>query len=334
MFFLPLALALGDVRELDDTNFDSIQTNRLVEFYEPECGHCETMEPDFYVAASALEFEEDIIFARVDTSESPGLKARFAIEGHPVFKWFPKDKPVEPFYFVHYTGRMATTFLKMVGERLGREFPEIPMEPIRVRTIKAEDWPAEGLVVFYTPWNENRKVADALEQTAKVFPVAKMPIERKFERDLADQYCPKYPCYILFPGENKFEGPYDDVREYVKFLNFHLGLDLEYTDARAQFGRIAFFDKLLREDYRTARLRQEFPQVPGDQADWAHYYIRVSAKLDEVGLEYLSPEIDRLTDLLRKPGISTKKRKEFAARKNILHAFLRVANEANKHDEL
>lgn len=329
-------LGLGDVRELDDSNFESIigTTNVLVEFYEPECGHCETMEPDFYVAASTLEFEEDIVFVRVDTAESPELKKRFEIEGHPVFKWFPKGSTEgEAFYFVHYSGRMATTFLRMIGERLGREFPEVPMEPTRVRTLKAEDWPLAHpfFVVFYTPWTENKNVAEALEKTAKLFdlPIAKMPIERKFERDLAENYdCRRYPCYFLFADDKvAFDGPYDDVRAYTKFLNHHLGLGVDYTtlDVRAHFGRIAVFDKLIAEPYRTQRLRTEFPTIPADQADSAHYYIKVAAKIDELGDDYLAPEIDRLADLLRKPGISARKRKEFAARKNILHAFLRVA---------
>lgn len=43
---------------------------------------------------------------RVDTAQSPELRARFGITGHPIFKWFPKGRvDAETFYFVHHKGK-------------------------------------------------------------------------------------------------------------------------------------------------------------------------------------------------------------------------------------
>ncbi|KAH8074071.1 hypothetical protein JL721_2631 [Aureococcus anophagefferens] len=142
---LERAHAFGDVRELNDETFDSVvdgSAHVLVEFYKPDCGHCQTMEPEFYKTAEALEFESDVILARVDTEESPKVGKRFAIDGHPIFRWFKKGASPATSSTVHYSGRMANTFLKMIGERTGGEYPKLDIEVSKVRKIKSDDFEA------------------------------------------------------------------------------------------------------------------------------------------------------------------------------------------------
>lgn len=355
-----LCAALGDVRNLDEATFGTVvngQANVLVEFHEPDCAHCARMEPEYYAAAHALEFEEDVILARVDTKESPGLKKTYRIDGHPVFKWFPKGSTEDDkFYYVHYTGRMANTFLEMIGERMGKTFPKLDLQVSKVKKIKADDWketvmrPSPVLVVLYTPWTEDRYVAEALDDTARLFDgvatVAKLGIERLYERDIADdQGCRTYPCYYLFDSDNDRHdfkhGPFNDVQGYARFLNAKLGTDLDpaILDERAMKGRLPDADRLLRRPDRASAIAAlATPDDDDERREILAYYLKIANRVDAEGSGFLATEADRLGTLLNKPGISTKKRRDVATRKNILNAFTHALSKpthlASPRDEL
>lgn len=340
----------GEVRQLNEATFDAVvdgSVNVLVEFYKPDCGHCMTMEPEFYATAEALEYDEDVILARVDTEESPKLGKRFEIDGHPIFRYFPKggDNTGDKFYFVHYSGRMANTFLKMLGERTGTEYPKLELEVSKVRKFKAEEFDdvvlAPKLVSFvamYTPWTESKPIIETLDGVAKIahaekagVQVAKMGIERIFERDIADKYkCKGYPCYFLFPDDAtadtvpvRYEGPDDEVEKVVEFINKHAGktMDPRGTVRKAEIGRIKALDALLEEPDVLAKLEAAGANLPADQAIFLDYYTKAAVKAAETP-NYVLDELARITNLLKNTGtLSAPKRKEFTARKNILNAF-------------
>ncbi|KAK7230179.1 thioredoxin domain-containing protein [Aureococcus anophagefferens] len=218
---LERAHAFGDVRELNDEIFDSVvdgSAHVLVEFYKPDCGHRQTMEPEFYKTAEALEFESDVILARVDTEESPKVGKRFAIDGHPIFR----------------CGRMANTFLKMIGERTGSEYPKLDIE------VSKAGAPADATPVRY-------------------------------------------------------EGADDEVERFVEFVNKETGLDLDPWRRRQKV-------EIGREEAGGRRRRGRT----------AH-------------------EIARIAKLLKDTSLSSAKRKDFSARKNILNAFAVAATAAKAH---
>lgn len=338
--------ALGEVRELNDETFASVvdgSTNVLVEFYKPDCGHCQTMEPEFYATAEALQFEGDVVLARVDTEESPKTGKRFGIDGHPIFRWFKKTSTDDDkFYFVHYDGRMANTFLKMIGERTGATYPKLEVEHSKVKKIKAEEFEGAALdssvdafVAMYTPWTESKPVVETLDAVAKTIhkagapsAVYKMGIERVYERDVADKYeCKKYPCYFLFPKGGaphiRYEGPDDDHERIVAFLNTeaNLGLDPLGHVRKAEIGRLAALDAALAAEDVAAALAAASANLPADQAGYAAYYAKAAAKAAE-SPTYVADELARLQKVLKTtPTLTPAKRKEFTARKNILAAF-------------
>ena len=350
----------GEVRELTDETFDSVvdgSANVLVEFYKPDCGHCQTMEPEFYKTAEALEFESDVILARVDTEESPKIGKRFAIDGHPIFRWFAKGTTTDDkFYFVHYSGRMANTFLKMIGERTGSEYPPLEIEVSKVRKIKAEEFDDVVLddakhtfCVMYTPWTESKFVVEALDGAAKIAHMAganvdviKMGIDRVFERDIADKYaCKGYPCYFLFKaGEPKdaapvrYNGPDDEVEKIVEFVNEQTGLALDPlgTTRKVEIGRVAKLDALLADPDRLDKIDATAKYLPADQKTYGEYYVKVAKKVaagDEPA--YVADELARITNLLKNTQLSSGKRKEITARKNILNAFAVAATAQQAH---
>ena len=262
-----------------------------------------------------MEPEDDIILARCDTENAPKAKRRYGIDGHPVFKWFAQGT-TEPdkFYFVHYTGRMGNTLLKMLGERTGvsRDLPPITSEVVKVTAEnfeeKAMDKAKHVLAYLYSPWNEQKPVQEALEKTAKIFAaegdvlVIKLPIERVYERDIADRFKVKdYPGVVYFDKKNEHElwgGPYDDAAHWVRFLNKKLGTAYEATGKlKVEAGRVKKLDVILNahkavvDDAVFAELSAAAADVPDDQKEMAEYYVRTAEKvLSEKGAAYVDEE--------------------------------------------
>ena len=264
-----------------------------------------------------MEPEDDIILARCDTENAPKAKRRYGIDGHPVFKWFAQGT-TEPdkFYFVHYTGRMGNTLLKMLGERTGvsRDLPPITSEVVKVSADnfeeKAMDKSKHVLAYLYSPWNEQKPVQEALEKAAKIFAaegdvlVIKLPIERVYERDIADRFKVKdYPGVIYFDKKNEHElwgGPYDDAAHWVRFLNKKLGTAYEASGKlKVEVGRVKKLDAILNahkgqlaEQAVFDELSAAAADVPDDQKEMAEYYVRTAEKVrSEKGLAYVDEEV-------------------------------------------
>ncbi|UCD13840.1 MAG: thioredoxin fold domain-containing protein [Thermoplasmatales archaeon] len=102
-----------DVIELDDTNWEkNVEKGGkpiFVMFYSPTCPYCKQMEPHFYEYAA--EFKDKVLFARVNTMNSPTIAGRYGIMGTPTFKFFCKGRPVQ-----ELSGAMYPTLLKKIVE--------------------------------------------------------------------------------------------------------------------------------------------------------------------------------------------------------------------------
>lgn len=79
LFPLTLALLLrsvysADVVTLNASNFEEVvknNTNVLVEFYAPWCGHCKKLEPEYEKAAKKLKAaKQDVVLAKCDATEA------------------------------------------------------------------------------------------------------------------------------------------------------------------------------------------------------------------------------------------------------------------------
>ncbi len=95
------------VKVLVGKNFKSVvmesEKEFLVKFYAPWCGHCKTLAPLYEEAAKLLEANENIVLAKVDSTENE--VAGIDIQGFPTLKFFPKDKTQEP---IEYDGGRDT----------------------------------------------------------------------------------------------------------------------------------------------------------------------------------------------------------------------------------
>ena len=96
-----------DVVVLSSSNFsDFIASNKfvLVEFYAPWCGHCQSLAPEYAVAATKLK-PEGVSLAKVDATKEGDLAQLHEVQGYPTMIFFShgKSKP-----YSHHRTRYQT----------------------------------------------------------------------------------------------------------------------------------------------------------------------------------------------------------------------------------
>lgn len=89
----PAAAPQAAVVTLTPANFDEVvsgDSNVLVKFYAPWCGHCKNMAPEYEIAGETFKAGDGVVIAKVDADAERDLGERFEVKGFPTIKWFPK----------------------------------------------------------------------------------------------------------------------------------------------------------------------------------------------------------------------------------------------------
>merc|ERR1719379_1506618 len=84
------------VKVLTEENFAATldeNTNVLVEFYAPWCGHCKKLAPEY--DAVAKEFAGRAGFGTVDATKENLLARVYKIARYPTLKWFVRGQPYD-----------------------------------------------------------------------------------------------------------------------------------------------------------------------------------------------------------------------------------------------
>jgi len=106
----------SEVKVLTEENFAATldeNTNVLVEFYAPWCGHCKKLAPEYDAAALKLK-DEDVVLGKVDATEESKLASQFDVRGYPTLKWFKNGKVKD-----YDGGRSADTITSWVMKKIG-----------------------------------------------------------------------------------------------------------------------------------------------------------------------------------------------------------------------
>jgi protein disulfide-isomerase A1 len=101
---------------LDESNFEGAiadNSQMLVEFYAPWCGHCKTLAPEWVKAAKMLE-DSPVKLAKVDATENDKLAKQFEIKGFPTIKFLKNGKPSD-----YNGGRTASEIVNWANKKAG-----------------------------------------------------------------------------------------------------------------------------------------------------------------------------------------------------------------------
>ena len=100
-----------EIIELNDKNWEKhvekSQKPVMVLFYSPTCPNCSAMEPHFKQYAD--EFNEKVIFAKINIMNSLITASRYGVMGTPTFKFFCFGKPVNELVGAVYPSLLKKT---------------------------------------------------------------------------------------------------------------------------------------------------------------------------------------------------------------------------------
>ncbi|VVA23763.1 PREDICTED: disulfide [Prunus dulcis] len=220
-----------DVVVLKGTNFsDTVEKNRfvMVEFYAPWCGHCQALAPEYAAAATELK-GENVILAKVDSTEENELSQDYGVEGFPTVFFFI-DGVHKP-----YTGqRTKEGIVTWIKKKIGPGIQNVTTldEPERILTSESK------VVLGYLnslvgPESDELAAASRLEDDVNFYQTVDPKVAKLFHLDPEV----KRPALILLKKEAEklsyFDGKFEKsaIAEFV-FAN-KLPLVITFTRENA-----------------------------------------------------------------------------------------------------
>ena len=114
----------SEIAELNDINWGKVVERNIkpaiVMFFSENCSHCRTMMP--YFEKYSLEFNEDILFGKLNVEKNIWIRDRYGIMSTPTFKYFCGGKPVGEIVGAVYPGMLKKMIEEMIEH--GKECAE------------------------------------------------------------------------------------------------------------------------------------------------------------------------------------------------------------------
>lgn len=146
----------SDVLVLNESNFDSTikaESEILVEFYAPWCGHCKKLKPEYEIAATTLKAKDPPIrIAKVDCTVNKDLCETHEITGYPTLQIYTDG------VMSKYDGALKADSIisKMLHEVMSEPVPAEQGDNKKIVGKNFDelvmDSNADAFVKFYAPW--------------------------------------------------------------------------------------------------------------------------------------------------------------------------------------
>jgi len=339
-------VAFGGVVDLTPDNFDSVvdgSKGAFVEFFAPWCGHCKNLAPEYEIVGEAFAKESSVVIAKVDADAHQSLGSRFAVQGFPTLKWFPKGAPTAP--EAYEGGRTADDIIAWINSKAGTR-AKVKKAPSAVTDLNDKNFDSivldgskDVLVEFYAPWcGHCKSLAPVYEKVAAAFAnepnVVIAKIDADGNREVGNKYgISGFPTLKWFGKNNKQEPtPYEggrDLQTFVDYINQNAGTARSVEGKLSNTaGRVSALDdiaaKFVAAKNQEALVKEAealTATLTGAEQENAKYYVKVMGVIRNKGKSFLDAEPGRLDRLLEGSGVTPAKIDEFTIRKNILSAF-------------
>jgi protein disulfide-isomerase-like protein len=339
-----ISLVLGDVVHLTPQDFDTVvngDSNVLVEFYAPWCGHCKNLAPEWKIAGETFTESDDIVIAAFDATTDNALASKFDVKGYPTIKYFPKgnkDLPEE-----YQGGRTADGIVKWVNDKIGTA-RKVKKAPSTVKQLTEGDFDKlvlgdkGALVEFYAPWcGHCKQLTPTYEELGKVYAgesgVVIGKVDATEEETLGQKYeIQGFPTIKWFPPGSSEPEAYEQGRslgDFVEFINEKAGTErLENGQLLPTAGKVTALDEVISaagykvDNSMVEALKSAITALEGTDASKGKLYVTVAEKILAKGNDYVKNEMARLGGMLKNSGILAEKKTTFQLKQNVLRAFM------------
>ncbi|CAC5402333.1 PDIA1 [Mytilus coruscus] len=202
-------------------------TNILVEFYAPWCGHCKALAPEYEKAAKALADEgSDIKLAKVDATVESSLGEKYEVRGYPTIKFFRSGTPVD-----YSGGRQSADIVNWLKKKTGPAC-------VTLDSVDAAKAMIEKDEVVVLGFFKDLKSESAKEYEKAAQGIDDIPFGITSNTDIFKEYEMESDGVALFKkfdeGRNNFEGEVtaDAVNKFISANR--LPLIIEFTQESAQ----------------------------------------------------------------------------------------------------
>jgi protein disulfide-isomerase A6 len=326
------------VVDVTSSNVDEVinsNTDALVEFYAPWCGHCKNLVDAWTTVGASMEKAKpkDVVVAKVNCVAEASLCQRYSVNGYPTIKFFAKGTGED-----YQGGRSAEDFIEFLNKKTNARL-RVNKAPTYATELHSGNFDSivnsdkDVIVKFYTNWcGHCKQLAPKWEVLAKAFQSESGVVIAKLDADkskaIAERFGVQgYPTLKVFRKGSKTtpeEFNRGTEEEMVAAVNAIAGTSRTVSGALSgNAGRIAALDALASKFVASdANKRKELlAQAQKDTHKNAQYYVRAMQKIMEQGESYAKKESERLNRVIAAQASASSQMDEFQIRVNILTSF-------------